>query len=206
MRGARILVLDEPTATLTPREADGLFRALRSMAAKGMGVIFISHKLGEVLEITTRITVMRHGRVVAERANDGSLSKPELARLMCGRDLVPPEKPPMTVGRAAPDARPRLDQCAGGRRCRTYRSRCMRARSSASPASPATASVSLRTSSPACSQPERGTMRVAGEVVVDASPKRMQALKVGRVPEDRLTTGMIGALPLVGIHGAAVGR
>ena len=62
MRGARILVLDEPTATLTPREADGLFRALRSMAARGMGVIFISHKLGEVLEITSRITIMRHGR------------------------------------------------------------------------------------------------------------------------------------------------
>ena len=45
---------------------------------------------------------MRHGRVVAERANDGSLSKPELARLMCGRDLVPPEKPPVAPRRAAP--------------------------------------------------------------------------------------------------------
>ena len=98
VRGARILVLDEPTATLTPREADGLFRALRSMAAKGMGVIFISHKLGEVLEITNRITIMRHGRVVAERDNDGTLSKPELARLMCGRDLEPPEKPRSTPG------------------------------------------------------------------------------------------------------------
>ena len=62
VRGARILVLDEPTATLTPRETDGLFRALRSMAERGMGVIFISHKLGEVIEITTRITVMRHGK------------------------------------------------------------------------------------------------------------------------------------------------
>ena len=61
VRGARILVLDEPTATLTPREAEGLFRALRAMAARGMGVIFISHKLGEVLEITSRITIMRHG-------------------------------------------------------------------------------------------------------------------------------------------------
>jgi ABC-type uncharacterized transport system ATPase subunit len=98
VRGARILVLDEPTATLTPHEADGLFRALRSMAAKGMGVIFISHKLGEVLEITNRITIMRHGRLVAERLNDGTLSKPELARLMCGRDLKPPEKPAVSVG------------------------------------------------------------------------------------------------------------
>src|SRR5918997_6038504 len=91
-RGARILVLDEPTATLTPHETEGLFKALRAMAERGMGVIFISHKLAEVLEITSRITVMRHGRVVAERQNDGSLSKPELARLMCGRDLKPPRK------------------------------------------------------------------------------------------------------------------
>jgi simple sugar transport system ATP-binding protein len=97
-RGARILVLDEPTATLTPHETEGLFRALRAMTARGMGVIFISHKLREVLAITDRITVMRHGAVVAERANDGGLTKPELARLMCGRDLNPPHKPPSAPG------------------------------------------------------------------------------------------------------------
>ena len=71
VRGARILVLDEPTATLTPREADGLFAALRAMTAKGMGVIFISHKLGEVIEITSRIMVMRHGRVSPEAEPGG---------------------------------------------------------------------------------------------------------------------------------------
>ena len=88
VRGARILVLDEPTATLTPREADGLFRALRAMAARGMGVIFISHKLGEVLD--AHQPHHRHAprpRRGASAANDGTLSKPELARLMCGRDL-----------------------------------------------------------------------------------------------------------------------
>src|SRR6185369_378750 len=98
IRGARLLVLDEPTATLTPREAQGLFRALRAMTARGLGVIFISHKLGEVLELTSRITVMRHGEMVAERVNDGSLSKAELARLMCGRELNPPEKPLLKPG------------------------------------------------------------------------------------------------------------
>src|SRR5436190_19834428 len=98
VRGARILVLDEPTATLTPRESDGLFVALRAMAARGMGVIFISHKLGEVIELTTKVVVMRHGEVVAERANPRDLSKAELARLMCGRELRPPERPPVTAG------------------------------------------------------------------------------------------------------------
>jgi simple sugar transport system ATP-binding protein len=83
---------------LTPRESEGLFRALKAMAARGMGVIFISHKLGEVLQVTNRITVMRHGAVVSERRNDGGLSKPELARLMCGRELRPPEKPVVDRG------------------------------------------------------------------------------------------------------------
>src|SRR5262249_18279328 len=69
VRGARVLVLDEPTATLTPRESEGLFAALRAMASRGMGIIFISHKLGEVIAITNRLVVMRHGAVVAERRN-----------------------------------------------------------------------------------------------------------------------------------------
>ena len=98
MRGARILVLDEPTATLTPRESEGLFAALRAMAARGMGVIFISHKLGEVIELTNKLVVMRHGAVVAERDHAGDLSKAEIARLMCGRDLRPPERPPLAPG------------------------------------------------------------------------------------------------------------
>ena len=100
VRGARILVLDEPTATLTPREADGLFRALRAMTAKGMGVIFISHKLGEVLDVTSRVTVIRHGAVVADHANDGTLRKGDLARMMCGRDLAPPVRPAVQPGAA----------------------------------------------------------------------------------------------------------
>lgn len=98
VRGARILVLDEPTASLTPREAGGLFAALRAMAARGMGIIFITHKLGEAIALTSRLLVMRHGRVVGERANAGELSKQDLARLMCGRDLRPPARPPAEPG------------------------------------------------------------------------------------------------------------
>jgi simple sugar transport system ATP-binding protein len=60
-RGARILIMDEPTAVLAPQEVDELFRTLRSMTADGRSVVFISHKLGEVLAIADRITVMRRG-------------------------------------------------------------------------------------------------------------------------------------------------
>jgi general nucleoside transport system ATP-binding protein len=194
VRGARILVLDEPTATLTPREADGLFRALRSMAAKGMGVIFISHKLGEVLEVTNRITIMRHGRVVAERLNDGMLSKPELARLMCGRDLKPPDKPAVTVG--APLLTLNHIVTKGGVALNNV-SLTLRAGEIVGIAGVSgNGQRELADLVAGVLQPERGDVSVVGEVVTDLTPKRMQALKIGRVPEDRLTTGMIGALPL----------
>ncbi|HET6220832.1 MAG TPA: ATP-binding cassette domain-containing protein, partial [Dongiaceae bacterium] len=98
-RGARILILDEPTAALTPPETEGLFEAVRAMAQQRMGVILISHKLHEVRAVTNRIMVMRQGRAVAERANDTGVSEKLLAELMCGREITPPEKPASTPGR-----------------------------------------------------------------------------------------------------------
>ena len=86
-RDARVLVLDEPTAVLTPAEAGELFRALRAFRARGNAVIFISHKLDEVLEISDRITILRGGRKVAtEKTAD--CNHRMLARLMVGRDIV----------------------------------------------------------------------------------------------------------------------
>ena len=76
-----LLILDEPTATLTPREAQGLFTALRSMADKQMGVIFITHKLNEIRAITNRVVIMRHGQVIASRKNDATTSQKMLAEL-----------------------------------------------------------------------------------------------------------------------------
>jgi len=196
VRGARILVLDEPTAALTPREADGLFRALRSMAAKGMGVIFISHKLGEVIDVTRRITVMRHGRVVAERENDGTLSKPELARLMCGRDLLPPEKPPVATG-APLLTLDRISTSGTGRVALRDVSLTLKAGEIVGIAGVSgNGQRELADLVAGVLKPDAGTIAVAGETVADPTPKRVQMLKVGRVPEDRLATGMIGALSL----------
>ena len=86
-RGGDILVLDEPTAVLTPQEAEDLFVTLRHMVAEGRSVIFISHKLDEVMAIADRITVLRGGRVVATLAKTDT-NKRELARLMVGRDVL----------------------------------------------------------------------------------------------------------------------
>ena len=91
-RGARVLILDEPTSVLTPQETEGLFAAIRAMAAEGVGVIFISHKLNEVRAITDRLVVMRQGAVVAETANDGTVTARRLALLMCGHELAAPAR------------------------------------------------------------------------------------------------------------------
>src|SRR5438876_2310844 len=96
-REARILILDEPTAVLTPQEAEALFATLRTMAAEGRTVIFISHKLHEVKAVSDRVTVLRGGRSIATRTTADATPR-ELAALMVGRDVELARR----VARAAP--------------------------------------------------------------------------------------------------------
>lgn len=97
-RGVDVLILDEPTAVLTPTEADELFHNLRQLRDDGKSIIFISHKLTEVLEIADRITVLRRGTVVGETSPVGT-SKDELAEMMVGRPvLFRLDKPQVSIG------------------------------------------------------------------------------------------------------------
>ena len=92
-RDASILILDEPTAVLTPKEVDDLFHILKQMAQAGRSLIFISHKLHEVLTLSDRITVLRNGRVTGE-ANPCDTSREKLAQMMVGREVkLAPDKP-----------------------------------------------------------------------------------------------------------------
>lgn len=86
-RGAEILIFDEPTAVLTPQESQELFRTFRELIKQGKGVVFISHKLDEVLTVADRITVIRNGTVV-ETLNYGEASKPRLAESMVGKPVL----------------------------------------------------------------------------------------------------------------------
>ena len=88
-RGARVLILDEPTAVLTPQESESLFATLQHMVAGGLAIIFISHKLHEVRRVARRVAVLRGGRCVAER-DSATTSADELAELMVGRRVAPP--------------------------------------------------------------------------------------------------------------------
>jgi len=86
-REAEFLILDEPTAVLTPQEIEGLFQVLRSLAADGKSIIFITHKLKEVLSIADRISVLQHGKLVGT-ALPSEVSESDLARMMVGREVV----------------------------------------------------------------------------------------------------------------------
>jgi ABC-type uncharacterized transport system ATPase subunit len=86
-RGAEILVLDEPTAVLTPQEAQELFEIIRSLKSQGKSIIFISHKLNEVLEIADRITTLRRG-VVVDTIPAAGATEEGLARMMVGREVL----------------------------------------------------------------------------------------------------------------------
>ena len=97
-RGAEILILDEPTAVLTPQEAEELFAIVRSLQAEGKSIIFISHKLNEVLQIADRITTLRFGKQVGTVPRAGATQE-SLARMMVGREVVlRVEKPPAQPG------------------------------------------------------------------------------------------------------------
>jgi simple sugar transport system ATP-binding protein len=87
-RGADILIMDEPTAVLAPGEIEELFKTLRSMTSQGKSIVFISHKLNEVMDISDRVTVLRRGVVTSSGIPIAEMTRADLARLMVGRDVI----------------------------------------------------------------------------------------------------------------------
>ncbi len=98
VRGARILILDEPTAVLTPAESEALFATLGQMVAQGLSIVFISHKLAEVLRVSHRVAVLRAGRLVAQ-ADAAGVTQAQLAQWMVGA-AMPEATPPAATGAA----------------------------------------------------------------------------------------------------------
>ena len=148
-RGAGILILDEPSAVLTPQETDQLFDILRTLRERGVTVILITHKLREIMAVTDAVYVMRHGEVVAQRRT-ADTTREELAELMVGRKVrleldksAPrPGKPALIVEACQPA------RCARRHRAGRSTSRCTQARSSGSPACRATGRASCSMCSP----------------------------------------------------------
>lgn len=192
-RGARVLILDEPTAVLTQAEAESLFATLRLMAAEGLSLIFISHKLHEVLRSADRILVLRAGSLVAERrATDTTVD--ELAELMVGRRVQRPVRTPSTPGPALLQASG-VGLAQGGRAVVSEMDFVVRAGETLG-----VIGVSGNGQSGlielACGLqvPTAGSLKLFGEPVRTASPRAFVEAGVGRVPEDRHAQGAVAEM------------
>ena len=191
-RKADILILDEPTAVLTPQEATELFAILKSLNREGMSIIFITHKLNEVLEIANRITVLRRGRKIETVDRDGA-TEAGLARLMVGREvLFRVEKSTPAPGAAllqVADVRASDDR--GVETVRGLSLTCTQARSSALPEWTGTDSRSSWRSCPDSDARRPVPSMSAGTDVTGAGVKEILDLGVGHIPEDRQRRGLV---------------
>ena len=188
---ARILILDEPTAVLTPQEAEVLFGTLREMAADGRTIVFISHKLHEVKAVSDRVTVLRAGRNVAT-VNAAEATPRSLAELMVGRGLgegVRAEaREPGEVLLALEDVW--ADGDRGGSAVKGV-SLSVRAREIVAVAGVAGNGQRELAEAIAGIRPAtKGSVRVAGKIPRPGDPRAAIAAGVAYVPEDRLGTGL----------------
>ena len=188
---ARILILDEPTAVLTTQQAERLFATLREMTAQGLSIIFISHKLHEVMSASDRVVVLRGGRVVAERATDAT-SKEELAELMVGRKVERPERPPATPGPVLMEI---ADLHLAGKGGAPLRGVDLRLRAGETLGIIGVSGNGQTTLAGVVSglyPPDRGALRVRGEPLRRHDVPHAIAAGIGRIPEDRHAEGVIG--------------
>ena len=189
-RRARILILDEPTAVLTPQERDGLFAVMRRLAADGRTILFVTHKLNEVMAITDRVTVLRDGRVVA-RMKTRETTAGEIIRAMTGRNVdlqiergaaapgaLMLEVEGLTIG--APGGRPLVDGAAFAVRAGEIVGLAGVAGNGQNEL--VEALVGLR-------RPDAGEVRIAGASVGEADVAGHRAAGLAYIPEDRASVG-----------------
>jgi general nucleoside transport system ATP-binding protein len=196
-RNADILILDEPTAVLTPQETEDLFQIIRTLAAQGKSIIFISHKLKEVLSIADRIIVLRNGRVMGE-TTPAETSEEQLAEMMVGREvMLVAEKEPASPGGVV------LSVCdlnaAGARHHPVLHDVNLFVRAgeilgiAGVQGNGQTELVEVLTGlHPATS----GSVGILGQDVTNASPRKITELGVGHIPEDRQSDGLVLSFPV----------
>ena len=190
-RDARILILDEPTAVLTQMEATRLFETLRNMTESGLSVIFITHKLAEVMAASDRVTVLRGGRVVAERRTVDT-DRAELAELMVGRRVVRPVREDQEPGEVVL-ALDRVDLSEDGRRLLDGVSLAVRAGEILGIVGVSgNGQAALGRLTSGLARASAGTIRFLDTEADGFSPRSLVRSGTGRIPEDRHAEGVVG--------------
>ncbi|MBS0550165.1 MAG: ABC transporter ATP-binding protein [Proteobacteria bacterium] len=196
-RGARILILDEPSAVLTPQETDRLFRILATLKEHGVTVVLITHKLREILAVTDTVHVMRRGELVARRETRAT-GLEELAELMVGRQVrLHIDKAPLAPG----EVRLRAEHLSlvDGRGVRLLDDIGLELRAGeivGIAGVSGNGQTELLQVLAGLRPPSAGRVEVCGHAIDAAhpgDPAEMRALGVAHVPEDRLRQGMVGA-------------
>jgi simple sugar transport system ATP-binding protein len=191
-RGAEILILDEPTAVLTPQEAQELFEILDSLKAEGKSIIFISHKLNEVLEVAERITVLRRGKTIETVPREGATEQ-GLARLMVGREvLLRVDKTPAEPKEALLDVDDLhvLDE-RGLETCRGLSFEVHAGEIVGIAGVDGNGQSELIDAITGLRRPQSGRIRVADKDLTSGSSRERLDAGVGHIPEDRQLRGLV---------------
>jgi ABC-type uncharacterized transport system ATPase subunit len=194
-RGARILILDEPTAVLTPQESEALFDTLGQMVAQGLSIIFISHKLGEVLRVSQRVAVLRGGKLVAQAAAAGT-SQAQLAQWMVGHAVTAAQRRPALSTGAAVCTLDAVSTADAGRDRLDGVSLALKAGEIVAIAG-VSGNGQLALAELLCGTraASHGTVTFGGQPM-KASPAWLVTQGVARIPEDRHGVGVVGDLSI----------
>jgi simple sugar transport system ATP-binding protein len=190
-RGVRILILDEPTAVLTPQESEALFATLKKLVAEGLSIIFISHKLNEVMAVSDRVLVLRAGRLVAGKRTKGT-TREELAELMVGHAISEPRLPPREAGGIAVEITDVTIRDSHGRALLDCASLALREGEIHGLAGVSgNGQSALADLLSGLAIPASGRFSLWGEMVSQWSPIGAIARGIARIPEDRHSTGLV---------------
>jgi simple sugar transport system ATP-binding protein len=191
-RNVDILIMDEPTAVLAPAETEDLFNTLKSLVAEGRSVVFISHKLNEVMDISNRVVVLRSGSVVAER-NTTETSIRELANLMVGRDLLEDiDKKHLEPGRPVLEIQ-NLD-ARNDKNLPALKNLHLEVKQNEILGMAGISGNGQRELSEilfGLRTPTRGSIQINNTPLKFGSPTAAIGLRMGRIPEDRMATGLL---------------
>ena len=194
VRGAKILILDEPTAVLTPAESESLFATLRQLINQGLSVIFISHKLDEVLRVSHRIAVLRGGKLVATLASVDA-DKPRLAEVMVGKRVDAPQRRARPAGEVVCRLERATVKGPHGRRLLDDVNLALRGGEIVAIAGVAgNGQQALAELLFGLDALDLGKLTLLGRAM-PANPRAWVDAGVARIPEDRHAVGVVGDLP-----------
>jgi general nucleoside transport system ATP-binding protein len=196
-RDARILILDEPTAVLTPQESDELFRIMRELARKGVSIFFITHKLREVLAIADRISVLRQGRLIGT-VLPAAVDEPQLATMMVGRQVIlKVDRRPATPGEPVLAIKDLVvDDDLGNRAVAGVSLTVCRGEILGIAGVQGNGQTELAEALTGLRRALGGSVAIGGQDVTHCRPRQIIELGTAHIPEDRQRRGLVLSYPI----------